>query len=371
MRRRLGGIAFLVVAGVALAAPPDLTAQAATPTDEAYRQLNTALVENHIVPRYDRLAAAARTLDETAVAFCAAPDAQGLAALRAAFGSGLEAWMGIQHVQFGPIAQDDRAFRLHFWPERRNAVGRHLSVLLAGRSVPDLMPERFAKASVAVQGFPALERLLFDPGATALVGDDESGSFHCAVAIAITNNIRSIADAVLVEWRGNDGWGQRRASGEADGGAAQATRQLLNSLKSGLQLVHFLKLRRPLGETLEDARPRQAETRRSGRALANVQANLRSLRAVYGGDGGRGFDAMLREDIGDTELADLLANAFDEVVRVAEKIEPPLTDAVADPARRPAVADLRLKVEALDKLVATRLAKAVGLTVGFNSLDGD
>ena len=42
-----------------------------------------------------------------------------------------------------------------------------------------------------------------------------------------------------------------------------------------------------------------------------------------------------------------------------------------DPARRPAVEKLRREAAALKRLLADRLAPALGLPLGFNALDGD
>lgn len=355
---------FLLAGLVILLAAP--AAGAAPLSGDAYRRLETDVARHHIAPRYARLAEAAGALDDAATAFCAGSRDSSLDPVRDAFRGALDSWMAVQHIQFGPIEADNRAFRLHFWPERKNAVGRHLGRLLAARDAAALAPGRFADGSVAVQGFPALERLLFDAEAEARYRDAEAGAFRCAVSRAITANVRGIADDLAREWSA------RTAQAGAPGAdAAEIARQLVGSLQYGLRLVSDLKLGKPLGPAVGQHRPKRAETWRSGRALANVQTNLRALRALYRGDGGRGIEGVIRDDVGDAETADALARAFDTVVADAEAAVPPLAEALADPSRRIKLDSLKGRIDGLNALVGVRLAPALGVVAGFNSLDGD
>jgi len=52
-------------------------------------------------------------------------------------------------------------------------------------------------------------------------------------------------------------------------------------------------------------------------------------------------------------------------------VQPPLAEAVADPLRRPQVEALHAAVKALAEQVARQLPAALGLSLGFNALDGD
>ena len=46
------------------------------------------------------------------------------------------------------------------------------------------------------------------------------------------------------------------------------------------------KLERPLGKSLKKAKPKRAEDWRSGRALANIIANLKTIKSLYTEPGG-------------------------------------------------------------------------------------
>ena len=155
MRLALPAAAAILTAAAAAAEP-----RIAEPD---YARVNAALVENHLLPRYARLAEATTRFDEAAEAFCAGTPGTDPARLRESFDRAMSAWMGVHHLRFGPATYFNRDQRFHFWPQARGKVARALDRALAsGGAAPD--PERFARSSAAVQGFPAAERLIFDEG---------------------------------------------------------------------------------------------------------------------------------------------------------------------------------------------------------------
>ena len=68
----------------------------------------------------------------------------------------------IEFLRFGPASDEFRFERMSYWPERKNATGKALTLLLAGKGDEGLGEAQFAKTSAAGQGLPALERLLFE-----------------------------------------------------------------------------------------------------------------------------------------------------------------------------------------------------------------
>ena len=58
------------------------------------------------------------------------------------------------------IQVQNRGFRIQFWPDFRNKTGKQLSRVLAAKDRAALDEETFSRTSIAVQGLPALERLL-------------------------------------------------------------------------------------------------------------------------------------------------------------------------------------------------------------------
>ncbi len=365
-RATLAGLALLLaVAAVGPAAAAD---------SAAYRRLNVGLATQHVLPRYEALAGATAILDREAAAFCTAPGAAGLDGLRGRFRDALAAWMGVQHLRFGPVQFLLRYDRFAFWPDKRNTGGRHLNKLLAERDPAALEARAFARGSVAVQGFTALERLLFGKDATALAGADEAAAFRCRVLRTIAGNLAQMSSGTLDGWRNGEGAYLRILEAPGEDNAyyrddKEATLDFFKAFHGSLQMIADLKLARPLGGEAAKAKPRRAEFWRSESALANIQANLRALDDLYGG--AAGFSTFVIAVAGDDALDQALRAGLKAALSAAGEIEPPLSAALGDAGERPKVERLLAEVRGLQALATERLAAALDIPVGFNAFDGD
>lgn len=70
-------------------------------------------------------------------------------------------------------------------------------------------------------------------------------------------------------------------------------------------------------------------------------------------------------------MTDELRDAFDTAIARAEGLDDPDLAGVADPAKRFRVEVLHRAVRDVQVLVAKQIAGSLGITAGFNSLDGD
>jgi uncharacterized protein len=345
--------------------------------DPVYRRLNAALLEHHVLPRYARLADASAALEAAARRFCADPATAPLDAVRAAFHAADDAWHDTEHLEFGPMTHRLRAERLSFWPDPRNTTARQLGELLASRDPATLTAESVSRGSAAVQGLPAVERLLFDEGAPAAFRrEGEEGRRRCEVLEAITRNVRDIAGDVVWEWKGGEVAYAQRLETAGPGNAAyadpkEATQEFLKSLHGALERVASLKLTKPLGTSPATARPILVEEWRSGRALRDVRLNLAAARALYLGDGGFGLSDVVRDVAQAPEIDGRLRRGLDGAIAAVDKIPVPLESAVKSPRTRPAVERLLKDVRALRHLVAEQLTTGLDMPLGFNALDGD
>ncbi|HEY9549455.1 MAG TPA: imelysin family protein, partial [Kiloniellaceae bacterium] len=307
--RKLLPLAALLLA-LGPASPP---ARAAAPD---YQALNAALVEDYVVPRYQAFAQATAALDAALAEACAdqrpTPDEAG-----DAYHAAMDAWMAVQHLRFGPSLLFLRVDRVEFWPDKRGTVGRHLAQLLSDHDPQPLAPRVFANGSVAVQGFPALERLLYDSDDVVWMT-----SFGCAVTCAIGGNLKSIGAGLLEDWRGGDEPFAEvvRSAGEGNThyfDAKEAALDFAKALRGALLLVQDYKLGRPLGDTPEAARETRAESWRSGRSLRNVRINLAAAQALYEGSGGVSFSSITRAQPRGAELDRVIRAAFDRLIAAA------------------------------------------------------
>ena len=339
-----------------------------------YRRFNMAAVEHHVIPGYAKLAAETRALDEQVAVSCTAegPDAAALADMRRAFHAAFDAWADVQHIGFGPVAQFMRAFRFEFWPDKRNVTEKQLRNLFAVRDEAALERERFRSSSVAVQGFSAMERLLFDGSFLADYAQD--GPYFCRLLGAMSNNMRLMAAETLAAWREGeapyaDVMAVDEAGNEAYFDASEATVDLLMSAIGTLEFVADRKLALPLGSSLDGAKPRRAESWRSQRSLRNIRHNLAAVEALYGG--AQGIGEMLRAAGTDETLDGEIQALLHRIHVLLAAIPDPLSEAVGDSALRPALEEAAAALRELRGLMTVRLAPALGILIGFNSLDGD
>ncbi|MCB1773290.1 MAG: imelysin family protein [Gammaproteobacteria bacterium] len=320
---------------------------------------NLAVADEHIVPAYQALQEQTAALDAAAQAGCLAPD--GRSQMQNAFASAFLAWQDIQHIRFGPVQYLSRDFRFQMWPDKRGSVGKHLARLLASGDPAALETATFASGSVAVQGFSALERLLY--------GSEGGGrEWQCQVINAITNNLQQMATDTLVGWTTGDESHHRMFATAGDGNAlydsaGELSGKLLNSLHTQLELVIDRKLRRPLDDNMAKARPKRAEAWRSGLSLPAITRNIEALRALYR----VGFARIL----GDKALDARIEAGFESALATAAGIGLPLHEAVKDDAQRQQLERLLADLERLAQDIGRELTSALGLSLGFNSLDGD
>lgn len=324
--------------------------------------LNQAVAERHIIPAYARLAQHAAALDEAARHACRGDNME-RDMPRATYEEAFLAWQGVQHVRLGPIVAFTRDFRFQLWPDKRGSVRKHLAQLMTARDPAVLDADTFAKGSVAVQGFSALERLLYGPAPAAADYD-----WHCRVITTITGNLAGMAADVLSEWRDGPEAHRHFFATASQGNtyydsADVLSARLLNNLHTQLERIVDQKLAHPLGDEIAHARPKRAEAWRSGLSLAAIQHNLAALDELYRlGFAARLEDPLLRRDLEDRfTAARTLAGSFDA----------PLARVVTDPETRPTLASLRDDLAALDRVVAGELSATLDLPLGFNSLDGD
>ena len=303
-----------------------------------YARINMALVEGHILPRYVRLARQTESLALAAVESCTDHQPiQQLPRLRAAFRDAMRAFVSIQHIHFGPIEYFSRHQRFHFWPQARHKVKGAIEAALP-LDDEALSPDQFARTSAAVQGFPAIEQLIFD----------EDFLIHpqgCRLLGAVTDNLQRMAAETLIHWTEGDPPFvlSMVGSGVGDGwfrNHQDVTLALFTSLHNGLQFIVDVRLKPVVGESLQDVRPTLAESRLSGQSARHVTVGLAALQALYLGEGGPGLGDLAAQV--DPALDQVLRKAFRVTLETANSIHRPLEITALNPTLRPNVTRLVL-----------------------------
>ncbi len=362
MGRRRRVLKGLAVAGLAPVWRPATLLAGEPVAQTRFADVNSKLVADYALPRFKRFAEAAHKQAETLVAFNESDATLGDATT--AFHDAIAAWMAVQHLRFGALEEEMRDFRIQFWPDKRNRVGKQLGEALRDERQDLLDPTVLADASVALQGFPALERLLF-------VEAVEPGSYGGALAAAIGNNLATMTDTVAGAWGPEGSTGAALLSpgpGARYGDPAAVTAAFVGAMAVQLEFIAQRKLATPLGESLAKARPRTSETWRSGGSLTHIATNLSSLSDMYGGE--NRIETLVIE-AGFRPVSEKLQDAMAQALATTQALGADLPPLVEEEAGREQLERIVVQVETAHGLVAGDIAGALDLVLGFNSLDGD
>ncbi len=302
------------------------------------------VVSEFIRPGFARLAAAARGHEAAWADHCNGPSAAGRKSLEESFHALADAWAEVEMFRSGPAAEEFRYERFYFWPERKNAVERGLSSLLKRPDAASLDAEAIRKESAAVQGLPALERLLH---ADVPAGDGAEGQLRCKLGQAIASNAAALVAEIEAEWR------NRAVVATPEARAMMAT-----DIVTFFAVIKDAKIEAVIGKEPGQVKPRAAEFWRSGRPLRNIQHNLSALQRL---------NALLFPVVTE-EL--VVPYATTTAKDVAFSLPPDLAKLAAGPDRHKAVL-LRDAVDAAEDRAAIEVPGVLGVTIGFNSLDGD
>ncbi|MEO0379563.1 MAG: imelysin family protein [Pseudomonadota bacterium] len=302
------------------------------------------VLDDHILPGYAALAEATATLSDAAQADCSAQ------ALRPAYHNAYDAWISVSHIQFGPLEDQALTLQMAFWPDPKDSTGKALARLSAAADPIVDQRDTFDDVSAAAQGFTALERVLYE--------DQPDSDYACRLTQAIAAGLTDKAASVAAAW---PDFGDLMLSAGDDGNSRfqseiEVQRALFTALSTGLEFLHDQRLGRPLG-TFDRPRPRRAEARRSDRSLRHIRLSLSALEALA--------KTMFEGDMSDTGAA------FADAQARADALDDPGLQGVADPAQRFKVEVLQQAVRAVQIAVINDIGAPLGITAGFNSLDGD
>ena len=354
---------------IAVSAAP---AEARQPFDHA-RLASTALAA-HILPGYRRLERAAVALSQTLDRACPATSRARRKSLQDSFDALVTAWGRIEHIQFGPITEASRLERILFWPDRRGLGARQLAKVLADRDPRVLDAGALSKRSIALQGIGTLDMVLFASGQAKWT--TEEAAHRCGFAKSIATNLTAMSREVAEAWMPNGQFGRSWLS--AGPGNRHflrpdvTTLALAKAYDQGLERVRDERIAGPLG--LNASRRRMPVIlAASGRAMRLVTANIEGLRELF--QKGGMAAAIVATDVRDATVSlpsntRLIAGELktaNDAARALIGAKRPFDNAAS--ANRLLAMGFPLK-NARAQATAL-LTLTAGLTLGFNSSDGD
>lgn len=353
-RQWLTGVAVMLASWSALAQAP--------------KDLGHQLADGYVRPAMARFVEQSAGLENAVASWCRNDGRSDVEPVQRAFGQAVQAWAGIEFLRFGPLVQDNRYEKLAFWPDTRGVMPRQVRALLAESDTALLAPGELAARSVAVQGLPALEFVLYDtPGLLTSPPGPET-AYACAYAVAVAANIVAQGTALQQAWSPEGDFGRLFTEPAADNALYRNQQEIaaeaIKALSTGLQFAREAKLSPVLGDAAPNARPNRAAWRRSGMSGPALSAGIAGIRAFY--DAGQYAYSQDNDWIGPA-----LGGELERVVQILQAQDQPLSDALRDEAGWQQYALVALMLNNAKRIVDEHVAPALGVTIGFNALDGD
>ena len=329
-----------------------------------------ATASEQIVAEHETMARLTEKAYKQAQSFCQQPTEKGLAKMQARWRDGMDSWQRLQWVRFGPISKNNEDWKLQFWPDKKNILQRKVQVILEGTDPITL--DSLAHASVVVQGFSAQELLLFD---TNFAQVERFPGRQCDLLLATTGLTANVAKGLTDGWKDKawlQTWLNPKTAPAGETAAQTRDGELLDALLAQVEKIKADKFGEPMGQKTRDKKPNGyfAESWRSQHSLNNIHNNLHALQQLSTPKSGYGLYQYLR-DRQQPEVADELVIKLDNINLALQQISVPLQEAVKDPAMQEPLQQVFASLSEMASFIKKKLAPALGLSLGFNSNDGD
>lgn len=312
------------------------------------------------------------SLRSQAEQFCTQPDASSQAVVQQHWLAAMNDWQAVHVINFGPVTIDNQHWKIQFWPDNHNLVGKKARQLLASDDSIDLA--RIEKASVVIQGLSGLEYLLFDQESQLDQFINEPR--RCDMLVAVAAHTEQVAKKLHDAWRpaGGNYLQVFTQPGEAnpefkDSNAALAA--VIEAMIASADTIKWKKIAAPLGLRelpSETPRPRPflSEAWRSQTSLTLMSANIDALETLFNDQ-----KAYLASQQDGQNIAEQISTQFTEMKAQLAAVKPPLIEAVKQPDGQQSLKALNQATGQLLGLLKNPLPKALNITLGFNSNDGD
>lgn len=363
--RQIASLALIVLVG------ENVTRQSAMAQSVTKDAMLRDIVRNVIVPDHQELAVKCHALTVAVEQLVKAPTPESLEKTRQAWIAALLGARQIQWLQTGPIA--DREYLSTFYFGKVLPV-RIEDVLNSSRVIDDSYLDELGATT---KGMFTLEYLVFDErsessakASTNAVADTKrlfgtNVQRRCQFLLALANDVRRKAANVSVDWASTN---RQDAAAKFAAGGQETLNGLVNQMAKVLENVaenhlHLaLQLPAPVMRQLD-----RIEGGRSRTSLPQLIAIVRGTHKVYRGGEGKGIDDYLREL--NRSLESRVEQQFQKALSALQAIDAPLEEAVTE--RKESVQLAYQTVRDLEILFKVDLASALGVTITFNSNDGD
>jgi hypothetical protein len=340
--------------------------------DDQFGLWLTDIATNHVLVGYQQLQDSALLLKQESENFCALanPLDSELDQLKQIWRNTMSDWQTMQWLKVGPVLEDARNFRLYYWPDNNDSVGRGVSKIL---STSEGINEAYiAKQNVGAQGLPALEQLLYPVASqdSLLVAEDKDK--RCQAVTAISANVATITAAINDGWQpSGDNYYAQFTEGTGDfTGQKDAVEEVVTNWVEQLELVKDEKMLVPLGNA-SPGLPLEAEHRLSDSAVISIQQNVAAFKVIYTAGDGYGFDNILNDYLEQNSIANEMLAAIDASIEETTNLQGSY-DELLKTAEGRATIDANINaIRAIRDILTVDFVQATDINIGFNANDGD
>ncbi len=268
------------------------------------------------------------------------------------------AWQRVQIINFGPVADQNHAHAIAFYPSSRANLEKRITALLESDTA--ITPESLKVSGVSLRGLPAMEYLLY--ANLAADNGNPSPQRRCNYLAALATLLKGHTSYLSSEWRSVED----HASDSSAGGSTQALLEsLLNGINERLSVIVAVKIEKVLDGSVD-----ALESPYSEQSLINIGNNFAFIQDLYGNHEKEGI------------LRFLAAQGHEDISREMSVrlnlLQTHLTELGSGSSILQVAADGDEKLRTVAQLFrsvqeyhATRVADALGVYIGFNSADGD
>lgn len=318
------------------------------------------LAREVIIPAYSDFAARCIELVTASESFSKDPGTNSLDAAQAAWSAAMLAWRPAQVVRCGPLLDQDLLSRIHFWPIRRQSVEK---VLADKAPITNAYIRRLGAPAV---GLCAMEFLLFDLKggnsavlATFLGPQSERRKIYLR---ALAADLAGNAERVVTAWSSPDGYKVNFVAGGQD-----SVNLVVNDMLQAIEIAAEERLKYALDlQESKLLRPVFIQGAAAGISQRSIAQVLRGAHRLYSG-GAFGLVAQLRQI--KSPLADRIEARFQSALKAVDGIGAPLEKALQKD--RAVVSRAYDECKKLEIALKVELVSALGVTLTFNSTDGD
>ncbi|WP_417667769.1 imelysin family protein [Roseibium sp.] len=354
----------------ALAMAAAVTQSAPAHAIEDFTPFVRSSIETYIRPAFSAFADTTSRLPDAVEAVCDHPTPQSQALFASLYGDVVASFGGISFLRFGPLIDDHRLDSLAFMPDPRGIAQRQIRKTFASDDTSFTDPKKLREKSVALQGLTALQLIAFDGNGVVTLGNaDTPQGDVCGYALAISKNVAAIASTTNAEWQDPSGYSDELLNPRSNSQIRtpkEAIETIFNALVTGLIVIKDQELLPTLGTDIKKARGTRFPFSRSQNGRRYVMAELNGIQNALNA---ARFGDVLGDDF--KWIPQSLSFEFDNGQSWLASIDQPIRQSIKDPGVYGKLGLLTITINSLRDTMALELAGALGLSGGFNALDGD